>query len=126
MRQWQELQATARLTRYQDHIAKVIPQMLERAKAEEIQRQKQQGLGNPIISLEMQPHLALHYTSGGSDGPMGPGWSLTGLSAIVRCGKTWASSGGAPVGVTLSTGDDLCLDGNRLRLTSGTQGVAGR
>jgi hypothetical protein len=41
---------------YQDHIAKVVPQMLERAKAEEIQRQKQQGLGNPIISLEMQGH----------------------------------------------------------------------
>jgi len=41
---------------YQDHIAKVVPQMLERAKAEEIQRQKQQGLGNPIISMEMQGH----------------------------------------------------------------------
>jgi len=35
---------------YQDHITK----MLERAKAGEIQRQKQQGLGSPIISLEMQ------------------------------------------------------------------------
>ncbi len=73
----------------------------------------------------IEPHLALHYTSGGPDGLMGPGWSLTGVSAIVRCGKTWVSSGGAPAGVTLSTGDDLCLDGNRLRLTSGTQGVAG-
>jgi len=41
---------------YQDHIAKVVPQMLERAKAEEIQRQKQRGLGNPIISMEMQGH----------------------------------------------------------------------
>lgn len=73
----------------------------------------------------IEPHLAMRYISGGPDGPMGPGWSLTGLSAIVRCGKTWASSGGAPAGVTLSTSDDICLDGNRLRLTSGTQGATG-
>src|SRR6266480_3622552 len=56
---------------------------------------------------------------------MGPGWSLTGLSAIVRCGKTWASSGGAPAGVTLSTSDDICLDGNRLRRTTGNPLAAG-
>jgi RHS repeat-associated protein len=73
----------------------------------------------------IEPHLALHYTSGGSDGPLGPGWSITGLSAIVRCGKTWASTGGTtttlgtPAGVTLTTSDDVCLDGNRLRITSG-------
>jgi RHS repeat-associated protein len=72
----------------------------------------------------IEPHLALHYTSGGSDGPLGPGWSITGISAIVRCGKTWASTGGttttlgSPAGVTLTTSDDICLDGNRLRLTS--------
>ena len=80
---------------------------------------------------DIEPHLALHYMSGGPDGIMGPGWSLTGVSAIVRCGKTWASTGGtastigAPGGVTLSTTDDLCLDGNRMRLTSGTQGLTG-
>src|SRR5947207_4975184 len=62
---------------------------------------------------------------------MGPGWSLTGLSAIVRCGKTWASTGGtattvgSPAAVTLSTTDDICLDGNRLRKTSGNQLAAG-
>ena len=78
----------------------------------------------PPGAREIEPHLALHYTSGGPDGPMGPGWSLTGLSAISRCGSTWASSGGNPKGVSLVTSDDLCLDGNRLRLTSGTQGVA--
>jgi RHS repeat-associated protein len=82
-------------------------------------------LWTPPGAREIEPHLALHYMSGGPDGPMGPGWSLTGLSAIVRCGKTWASSGGTPAGVTLATADDICLDGNRLRLTSGTQGVAG-
>ena len=79
----------------------------------------------PPGARSIEPHLALHYISGGPDGPMGPGWSLSGVSAIARCGKTWASSGGAPAGVTLSTSDELCLDGNRLRLTSGSQGVAG-
>jgi RHS repeat-associated protein len=79
----------------------------------------------------VEPHLALRYTSGGPDGLTGPGWSLSGTSAIGRCGKTWASTGGtatavgSPVGVTLATSDDLCLDGNRLRLTSGLQGMGG-
>src|SRR6266403_2209076 len=90
-------------------------------------------LWTPPGARGIEPHLALHYTSGGPDGPMGPGWSLTGLSAIVRCGKTWASTGGtattlgSPAGVTLSTSDDMCLDGNRLRVTSGaaTQGYTG-
>ncbi len=85
----------------------------------------------PPGAREIEPHLALHYTSGGPDGVMGPGWSLTGVSAIVRCGKTWASTGGtatavgSPAGVTLSTNDDLCLDGNRLRLVAGVQGMGG-
>jgi RHS repeat-associated protein len=85
----------------------------------------------PPGAREIEPHLALHFTSGGPDGVMGPGWSLMGASAIVRCGKTWASTGGtasilgSPAGVTLSTSDDLCLDGNRLRLVAGVQGMGG-
>jgi RHS repeat-associated protein len=85
----------------------------------------------PPGARDIEPHLALHYTSGGPDGVMGPGWSLTGISAVARCGKTWASTGGtatttgSPAGVTLGTTDDLCLDGNRLRLTSGVPGMGG-
>ncbi|MGH8137695.1 MAG: FG-GAP-like repeat-containing protein, partial [Steroidobacteraceae bacterium] len=82
-------------------------------------------LWTPPGARNIEPHLALHYTSGGPDGPMGPGWSLTGASAIVRCGKTWAASNGAPAGVTLTTSDEVCLDGNRLHLTSGTQLTTG-
>jgi RHS repeat-associated protein len=88
-------------------------------------------LWTPPGARGVEPHLALHYVSGGPDGPMGPGWSLTGLSAIVRCGKTWASTGGtattlgSPAGVTLTTSDDICLDGNRLRETSGNPLAAG-
>ena len=79
----------------------------------------------PPGARKLEPHLALHYTSGGADGLLGPGWALSGMSMITRCGKTWASSGGSPAAVALVTTDDLCLDGNRLRLTGGTQGVAG-
>jgi RHS repeat-associated protein len=85
----------------------------------------------PPGARDIEPRLALHYTSGGPDGIMGPGWALSGVSTIARCGKTWASTGGtattlgAPAPVTLATTDDLCIDGNRMRITTGTQGVAG-
>lgn len=73
----------------------------------------------------IEPKLALVYMSGGADGPLGPGWSLAGLSVLARCGKTYASSNGAPAAVALTTSDDICLDGNRLRRTSGSLLVAG-
>jgi YD repeat-containing protein len=75
----------------------------------------------------LEPHLALVYTSGSPDGMMGPGWNLAGLSAIARCNKTYADNNGSPAAVTLTTGatgDDFCLDGSRLRVTSGTYGAA--
>ena len=62
-------------------------------------------LWTPPGARGIEPHLALHYTSGGPDGPMGPGWSLTGTSAIVRCGKTWVSTGGTPTTVGAPAGD---------------------
>jgi RHS repeat-associated protein len=45
---------------------------------------------------------------------MGPGWTITGLSAIARCNPTYAQDG-TPAPITLSAADGLCLDGNRLR-----------
>ena len=73
----------------------------------------------------IEPHLALTYASGSPDGMMGPGWNVSGLSSIARCNKTFADNAGAPAAVTLTTSDDFCLDGNRLRVTSGTYGAAG-
>ena len=70
----------------------------------------------------MQPKLSLVYASGGGNGLLGPGWSISGLSSIARCPRTWAqdgpnlnTTGRVPVGVQFdSAKDELCLDGQRL------------
>ena len=71
----------------------------------------------------VQLSLSLTYSSRGPDGTLGVGWSLAGMSAITRCNKTWAQDG-APAGVTNTTADRFCLDGQQLKLTSaaGTYG----
>jgi YD repeat-containing protein len=72
----------------------------------------------------VQPSLALQYDSQAGNDVVGPGWMLTGLGGISRCKKTSAQDTvAAPV--ALSVADGYCLNGNRLRLTSGTYGVAG-
>ena len=74
----------------------------------------------------IQPNLSLFYDSRSPIGPLGIGWSITGLGAITRCNKTVAQdTTAAPVALVAS--DGYCLNGNRLRLTSasGTYGAAG-
>jgi RHS repeat-associated protein len=71
----------------------------------------------------IQPHLALVYNSSSGIGPLGIGWSLAGLGSITRCNLTTAQDA-APANVTLAVTDGYCLNGNRLRLTSGTYGTA--
>lgn len=73
---------------------------------------------------DLEPHLALVYSSQQGSGYLGIGWALAGISSIYRCNLTTAQDG-APAPVALATNDGLCLDGRRLRLTSGTQGEAG-
>jgi Salmonella virulence plasmid 65kDa B protein len=63
----------------------------------------------PAGRANMQPSLSLEYASGLSNGLMGVGWSLSGLSKITKCTTTIASDG-----VVGDWGDRLCLDGNRL------------
>jgi RHS repeat-associated protein len=70
----------------------------------------------------VQLKLSLNYSSRGADGLLGAGWSLGGLSAISRCGRTWAQDG-VTQGVSLTTGDRLCLDGQQLKVTAGTAGT---
>jgi hypothetical protein len=60
----------------------------------------------------MQPHLAFNYSSTRTDGMLGIGWSLGGLSRITRCAEIF--DGGGPAPVTLTYDDRLCLDGQRL------------
>lgn len=63
--------------------------------------------------------LALAYSSRGSDGVMGVGWSLVGMSSITRCNRTWAQDGYRQ-GITLTTSDRLCLDGQQLKVVTGS------
>jgi RHS repeat-associated protein len=72
----------------------------------------------------MTPHIALSYNSQGSNGYVGVGWGISGLSSIYRCNLTFAQDA-APAPVALVTGDGYCMDGQRLRLTAGTYGAAG-
>ena len=72
----------------------------------------------------MQPSLTLSYDSQRGVGIVGPGWALTGLSAITRCNRSIAQDS-YPAAVDLGGFDKYCLDGKRLRGVSGTYGWAG-
>lgn len=80
----------------------------------------------PRGSNDLEPHIALTYDSQNGNGDVGVGWGLAGLSSIVRCAKTFAQDGQASP-IQLQTSDGYCLDGQRLRVTSGasTYGAAG-
>ena len=58
------------------------------------------------------PALALSYSSNGGDGPLGAGWSLSGLSRVDRCSNT--ARDGVVRPVEGSARDRFCLDGARL------------
>lgn len=73
---------------------------------------------------EVELNLALVYASRGGGNSLGAGWSLQGLSTITRCNRTYAQDGMA-AGVTNTLADRYCLDGQPLKLVSGTAGVAG-
>jgi RHS repeat-associated protein len=83
----------------------------------------------PPGTAGMQPSLSLTYNSGLTNGLLGKGWSLGGLSVISRCGATIAQDGYKSAvnlsTVTSSSGDRFCLDGQKLIAKSGTYGAAG-
>ena len=72
----------------------------------------------------LAPELAIIYDHRSGNGLLGVGFRLAGFSAIRRCGATIAQDGFAAA-VGLDAQDRLCLDGQRLRLTSGTYGQQG-
>jgi RHS repeat-associated protein len=81
-------------------------------------------IGVPPGPRGVQPNISLRYDSQASIGPLGIGWSLAGLGHITRCNLT-AAQDAAPAPVALVTTDGYCINGNRLRLTSGTYGTDG-
>ncbi|HTD05244.1 SpvB/TcaC N-terminal domain-containing protein, partial [Undibacterium sp.] len=71
----------------------------------------------PPGSAGMQPNLSLNYSSQGTNGLLGVGWSVGGLSSIHRCGKTIAQEG-LNDRIAFQPTDRLCLDGQRLILAN--------
>lgn len=70
----------------------------------------------------MEPQLSLCYSSQGTNGPVGMGWSLSGLSVITRCPATKAQdSFNDPV--DFDEQDRFCLDGERLMVAGGDYGA---
>jgi hypothetical protein len=67
----------------------------------------------------LEPQLSLNYSSGAGNGLLGVGWTLSGPSAITRCGKTIPldNERGA---VTFADSDRFCLDGQRLVSSTAT------
>jgi len=61
----------------------------------------------------MEPKIALAYDSQAPGGPLGAGWSISGISAITRGPKN-ARTDGVPDGVRLAETDALYLDGQRI------------
>lgn len=83
----------------------------------------QQGRATYAIELqlppglgEMKPDLSLVYMSGAPAGPLGLGWSVSGLSAITLCPQTIAHDGAHKVQTLQSPSSDsrFCMDGMRL------------
>ncbi len=76
----------------------------------------------PPGTAGLAPTVSLDYSSEAGMSLLGNGWSIGGLSAITRCGKTIVQDGVRTV-VNLTAQDQFCLDGQRLLLVSGTQGA---
>ena len=71
----------------------------------------------------MQPNLSVVYNSFGGMGLLGMKWSLTGLSAITRCGQIPYYDGDITA-VQFNGNDRFAIDGNRLLMQdNGTYGA---
>jgi RHS repeat-associated protein len=79
----------------------------------------------PIGRVGIEPRLSLQYLSGGANGILGVGWSVTGFSNITRCYKTLSSEGevgGIRYQPSGAQSDHFCLDGKKLVVISGAYG----
>ena len=78
----------------------------------------------PAATGGLRPNLALMYNHLGGNGLAGMRWQLTGISAITRCQQTYAQDG-AVHGVSYTSTDRFCLDGQRLVNYQGDYGASG-
>ncbi|MEO7329303.1 MAG: FG-GAP-like repeat-containing protein, partial [Minicystis sp.] len=72
----------------------------------------------------VEPSLSLTYSSdaASSDGILGAGFALGGITAITRCGSTLARDGEIRA-VRFDAGDNVCLSGQRLIRVASTPGL---
>lgn len=75
-------------------------------------------IGIPKGTRGLQPALSLDYISGFTDGVLGVGWNISGLSSIYRSNQELNIGGRNNVYGSLS--DKYVLDGKRLKMTGGT------
>ncbi len=90
-----------------------------------------EGIANYTIPLSlppgtsgMTPDLSLVYNSSVSEGPLGVGWTLTGLPAITRCPAIYSRDNFHDI-VDRDGNDRFCLDGQRLMVSAGSYGADG-
>lgn len=76
----------------------------------------------PPGTAGMQPSLALNYNSHSTNGLLGMGWSLSGLSAVHRCPATIAQDGFSGT-INFDANDRFCIDGQRLIAVIGAYGA---
>lgn len=72
----------------------------------------------------MKPSVAISYSSSGADSYLGFGWGVQASSSIARCPKN-IDQDGFLQGVQLKDSDSFCLDGQRLILVNGQNGIDG-
>ena len=77
-------------------------------------------LNLPVGTAGVKPSVSLSYSSNGANAYFGVGWNITGLSAISRCGSNFAFDTKRR-GVKYDNEDNICLNGQRLVLVSGTK-----
>ncbi len=65
----------------------------------------------------LTPNISVEYSSQNNNSMLGVGWNINGFSSIARCRKTRALDGYIK-GIQLNQEDALCLDGQRLVITS--------
>jgi RHS repeat-associated protein len=81
-------------------------------------------LWTPPGTNGLGPALSLAYSSHAGNGWIGRGFAIPAFSSISRCNSTVAQDASA-AGLLYASADRYCLDGQRLRLVSGTYAFAG-